>query len=106
MDRFEHHSALPIAISIDSEQVHQSYLQHTLDQDNEILPFPLLSDPTRSIVRHFNVLNPTTGAANRAVFIIDQARQIQFSFILGDDRIVHSMDTLMTMLQMIPSTIA
>ncbi|CAO3597568.1 unnamed protein product [Absidia cylindrospora] len=102
MERFKLFGALPLAISIDSEEVHQTYLKHKWEHQQESVPFPLLSDPTRSIVRRFNVLNPTTGAANRAVFIIDRSRQIRFSFVLGDDRILHSMDTIMTMLQMIP----
>lgn len=41
MDRFERYSALPLAISIDSEEVHQSYLQHKWEQSREVLPFPL-----------------------------------------------------------------
>jgi alkyl hydroperoxide reductase subunit AhpC len=41
MDRFERYSALPLAISIDSEEVHQSYLQHKWEKSRELLPFPL-----------------------------------------------------------------
>ncbi|KAI9303798.1 thioredoxin-like protein [Cunninghamella echinulata] len=100
MERFKKYNTLPLAISIDSEESHQSYLNHFMDKYQELLPFPLLSDPTRSIIRHFNVLDFKTGFANRAVFIIDRKRQIEFSFVLGDDRILHSMNTIITMLQM------
>jgi hypothetical protein len=31
---------------------------------------------------------------NRAAFIIDKTRQVRFSFILEDDRISHSIDTI------------
>ncbi|KAI8078672.1 thioredoxin-like protein [Halteromyces radiatus] len=104
IDRFKQQAAIPLGLSIDTEQVHQSYLQYHQQQYQQILPFPLLSDPTRSIVRHFNILNKNTSVAERAVFIIDRSRQIQFSFVLGDDRIHHSMDTIMTTLQMLPTT--
>ncbi|CAO3627195.1 unnamed protein product [Cunninghamella blakesleeana] len=100
MERFKKYNALPLAISVDSEESHQSYLNHFINNHQESLPFPLLSDPTRSIIRHFDVLEFKTNLSNRAVFIIDRKRQVEFSFILGDDRILHSMNTIITMLQM------
>lgn len=54
----------------------------------------IVADTTRSVSHHFDVINPDTGLAQRAAFIIDQARQVRFSFVLEDNRILHSMDTI------------
>ncbi|KAI8064390.1 thioredoxin-like protein [Gongronella butleri] len=101
MERFEKFQALPLAMSIDDQDTHHAFLQHFTQEYQTSMPFPLLSDATRSITRNFNALNPDTGRANRAVFIIDKFRQVKFSFVVGDDRIVHSMDTIFTMLHML-----
>ncbi|KAL1933733.1 hypothetical protein VTP01DRAFT_7823 [Rhizomucor pusillus] len=64
---------------------------------------PILFDTTYSVSRYFNVLDSAAGnSTKRAVFIIDRQRQIQFSFIVEDDRISHSMMTILTMAQSIP----
>ncbi|ORX45672.1 hypothetical protein DM01DRAFT_1339902 [Hesseltinella vesiculosa] len=100
MERFHKFQALPLVMSVDDETAHQAFLQH----HQMSLPFPLLSDPTRSVTRYFNALDPSTGQAKRSVFVIDKFRHVKFSFIVADDRIVHSMDTIFCILHMLLPT--
>jgi alkyl hydroperoxide reductase subunit AhpC len=53
-----------------------------------------VADTTGSVSRHFDVIDSKTGLGNRAAFIIDNTRQVRFSFVLEDNRISHSMDTI------------
>lgn len=99
-------------MSTDTEMVHTAFMsQSTLGfiplfplGKNNILSYSglsdsyvlLVADTTRSVSRHFNVINPETGLARRAAFIIDNTRQVRFSFVIEDNRISHSMDTICT----------
>ncbi|KAI8352847.1 thioredoxin-like protein [Choanephora cucurbitarum] len=95
-ERFQSLGAIPVAISTDTEMVHKAFVdQSSLGFDPS---FPLVSDTTRSVSRHFNVINSETGMARRAAFVIDNTRQIRFSFVLEDNRLSHSMDTICTIL--------
>lgn len=95
-ERFMSLNALPIAMSTDTEMVHTAFMnQPTLGFTPS---FPLVADTTRSVSGHFNVIDPNTGLGNRAVYIIDSSRQVQFSFVIEDNRISHSMDTICAML--------
>ncbi|KAI9481068.1 MAG: hypothetical protein EXX96DRAFT_565253 [Benjaminiella poitrasii] len=90
-ERLQSLNAMPLAMSTNAEMT-RSIL-------NFIPSFPLVADMTRSVSRHFNVLNPETGLIRRAAFIIDNTRQVRFSFVLDDNRISHSMDTICTILR-------
>ncbi|KAI8078476.1 thioredoxin-like protein [Thamnidium elegans] len=96
-DRFQSLNTLPLAMSTDTEMVHTAFLNQSALGFTP--SFPLLSDTTRSVSRHFNVINNETGLARRAAFIIDKTRQVRFSFVLEDNRISHSMDTICAILQ-------
>lgn len=53
-----------------------------------------MADTTGSVSHHFDVIDSRSGLGNRAAFIIDHQRQVRFSFVLEDNRISHSMDTI------------
>ncbi|KAI8885596.1 thioredoxin-like protein [Backusella circina FSU 941] len=91
IQRLESLSTYPLGISPDTENVHLAYANQGL---NSPPLFPLVADTTRSLSRHFNVMNQKTGLFYRAAFVIDKTRQVRFSFILEDDRITHSIDTI------------
>ncbi|KAI8079057.1 thioredoxin-like protein [Gilbertella persicaria] len=94
-ERFKSLNAFPIALSTDTEMVHKAFIHQSL---GFVPSFPLVSDTTRSVSRHFNVISPETGLAQRAAFVIDSKRQVRFSFVLEDSRLVHSMDTICSIL--------
>lgn len=96
-------------MSTDTEMVHKAFL----DQPSLgfIPSFPLgmlrlvrllmsptdifvVSDTTRSVSRHFGMINSETGLAQRSAFIIDSTRQVRFSFVVEDERLSHSIDTI------------
>ncbi|KAL9544064.1 hypothetical protein PS6_008951 [Mucor atramentarius] len=75
-ERLESLNTLPLAMSTDTEMVHKAFLsQPSL---GFIPSFPLVSDTTRSVSRHFSIINSETGLAQRSAFIIDSTRQIPF----------------------------
>ncbi|KAJ8652058.1 hypothetical protein O0I10_012332 [Lichtheimia ornata] len=90
LDRLEALQTLPLAMST-------APIESMQDTCN--VGYPLLSDITRSVSRYFNVLDAANGSAKRAAFILDPRRRIRYSFMLGDDRINHSINTIITLLQ-------
>ncbi|KAI7887737.1 thioredoxin-like protein [Mucor mucedo] len=94
-ERFQSYNTMPLAMSTDTEMVHTAFIA----QSGFTPSFPLVADTTRSVSRHFNVINDETGFVKRGAFIIDQTRQVRFSFVLEDNRISHSMDTICAILQ-------
>ncbi|CEP06973.1 hypothetical protein [Parasitella parasitica] len=98
-ERFESLATMPLAMSTDTEMVHKAFInQPSL---GFVPSFPLVSDTTRSVSHHFKIVNSETGLALRSAFIIDNTRQVRFSFILEDDRLSHSIDTICNILQTI-----
>ncbi|KAI8369949.1 thioredoxin-like protein [Blakeslea trispora] len=98
-ERFQSLGAIPVAISTDTEMVHKAFVDQSILGLDPLFPLVhLVSDTTRSVSRHFNVINSETGMARRAAFVIDNTRQIRFSFVLEDNRLSHSMDTICTIL--------
>ncbi|KAK4508888.1 uncharacterized protein ATC70_013511 [Mucor velutinosus] len=90
-------NTLPLAMSTDTEMVHKAFLSHP--SLGFIPSFPLVSDKTRSVSRHFNMINSETGLAQRSAFIIDSTRQVRFSFVVEDERLSHSIDTICNILR-------
>ncbi|KAI7901573.1 uncharacterized protein BX663DRAFT_513330 [Cokeromyces recurvatus] len=90
-ERLQSLNTMPLAMSTNTE-ITQSILDF-------IPSYPLVADMTCSVSRHFNVLHPETGLIQRAAFVIDNTRQVRFSFLLDDNRISHSMDTICTILR-------
>ncbi|KAG2195343.1 hypothetical protein INT46_008918, partial [Mucor plumbeus] len=91
-ERLESLNTMPLAMSTDTELVHKAFINQPAL--GFIPSFPLVSDTTRSVSRHFNIINSETGLAQRSAFIIDNTRQVRFSFLLEDDRLSHSIDTI------------
>ena len=60
------------------------------------LPFPLLSDPDRKVMRSYGVLNEKTMIANRSFFLIDPQGIIRKKWIIENPTttVVYS-DTLL-----------
>jgi len=60
------------------------------------LPFPLLSDPERKVLRSYGVLNEKTMIANRSFFLIDPQSIIRKKWIIENPTttVVYS-DTLL-----------
>ncbi|KAI8647810.1 thioredoxin-like protein [Parasitella parasitica] len=98
-ERLESLGTMPLAMSTDTEMVHKAFINQP--SFGLVPSFPLASDTTRSISRHFNIINPETGLALRSAFIIDNTRQVRFSFVLEDDRLSHSIDTICDILRTI-----
>ena len=64
--------------SVDNEYVH--YAWRNQHEDLLKLPFPMLSDLNRDLVRELGVLN-SDGVADRATFIVDPDGIIQFAMV-------------------------
>jgi peroxiredoxin 2/4 len=79
---FDRLNAQILGVSVDSQFCHLAWIQ-TARKDGGVgdLNYPLISDSTRSISSDFNILDPNTGMALRALFIIDCQGIIQHSCI-------------------------
>ena len=65
--------------SIDSEWVHHAWRNNHPDLKN--LPFPMLSDIKRDLCEQLGILDPQSGVAQRATFIVDPDSVIQFVYV-------------------------
>jgi peroxiredoxin len=48
------------------------------------LTYPILSDNSRNYIRQYNVLHPQEGIARPAMFVIDKAGRIIWSYVGAD----------------------
>ncbi|OAD00210.1 hypothetical protein MUCCIDRAFT_83432 [Mucor lusitanicus CBS 277.49] len=64
-------NTLPLAMSTDTEMVHKAFL----------------GQPSLGFI-------PSFPLAQRSAFIIDSTRQVRFSFVVEDERLSHSIDTI------------
>ncbi len=78
-DEFKKRNAEVIGCSIDSVYVHKAWSE-AKDGIGE-LPFPLMSDLTKTISRDYGVLLENDGFALRGTFIIDPDGILQFSVV-------------------------
>ncbi|BBY35541.1 alkyl hydroperoxide reductase [Mycolicibacter minnesotensis] len=74
-DEFADRDAQVLGVSTDNEFVHYNW--RVTHEDLKTLPFPMLSDLARDLVRDTGVLN-ADGVADRATFIVDPNNEIQF----------------------------
>jgi len=75
---FEKRNTIVLGVSVDSVYSHQAWLAQSKDKGGiQGVSFPLLSDITKHIAQAYDVLNPETGIAYRATFIIDKVDIIQ-----------------------------
>ncbi len=70
-------AASVVAVSVDAPEASEALRAHLS------LPFPILCDPERSVVRHWDVCNSREkgGIAKPAVFIIDQDRVVRYAAV-------------------------
>ncbi|WP_405586882.1 peroxiredoxin [Streptomyces sp. NBC_01190] len=75
---FADRDARILGVSGDSEYVHHAWRKD--HQDLRDLPFPMLADARHELMRGCGV-ESADGSAQRAVFIVDPANEIQFSMV-------------------------
>jgi peroxiredoxin len=77
---FHKYNAAVIGISVDSKWSHLAF------EENRNLHFPLLSDfePKGAISKLYGVYNEGEGQSRRALFVIDKAGVIQWSYLSPD----------------------
>ncbi|MDR1437489.1 MAG: peroxiredoxin [Puniceicoccales bacterium] len=80
---FQRRNAQILACSTDSEYAHWAWRKHS-PRLSEI-PFPLLSDMSRSLSQALGVINPTNGVAQRALFIVDPQNIIRFVMVTDEN---------------------
>jgi alkyl hydroperoxide reductase subunit AhpC len=65
--------------STDSEWVHHAWRNN--HPDLKTLPFPMLADIKRELCQELGILDPESGVAQRATFIVDPNGVIQFVYV-------------------------
>jgi peroxiredoxin len=77
LPEFQRHRAALVAISVDGVWCHIAYARH------QKLRFPLLSDfePKGEVARSYGAYRKTDGFAERALFVIDPAGVIRWSYV-------------------------
>lgn len=77
---FHKYNAEVIGISVDSKWCHLAF------EENRNLHFPLLSDfePKGEVARLYGAYNEEEGQSRRALFVIDEAGIIQWSYLSPD----------------------
>jgi peroxiredoxin (alkyl hydroperoxide reductase subunit C) len=77
-DEFQDRDCQVLGASGDSEFVHHAWRKDHPDLTD--LPFPMMADPKHELMRALGI-EGEDGYAQRAVFIIDQNNEIQFSMV-------------------------
>lgn len=93
---FAQHNAQLVGISVDSKWSHLAFC------DNHRFHFPLLADfePKGEVARLYEVYNYKTGEAQRALYVIDEAGIIRWSYLSpvginpGADGILNALEEL------------
>lgn len=78
-----------VGVSPQDEQSHQSF------RDRYTLPFPLLADPDKKVVRAYGVDGPLGMGVRRATFLINQQQRIE-DVVVADFRISRHGDFIRT----------
>ncbi|HZP16982.1 MAG TPA: peroxiredoxin [Terriglobales bacterium] len=77
--QFQERDAQLLGGSIDSEWVHLAWRNSNAELKS--LPFPMLSDIKRELCGQLGILDPASGVAQRATFIVDPDGIIQFAYV-------------------------
>jgi len=77
--QFQERGAQVLGGSIDSEWVHHAWRNSNPDLKN--VPFPMISDIKRELCGQLGILEPVSGVAQRATFIVDPKGIIQFLYM-------------------------
>lgn len=96
IELFDKMNTQVLGISVDSKWCHASFREH------RNINFPLLSDfePKGEIARTYGVYNSQTGESERALFVVDENKVIQWSFLAepqtnpGADGILSALERL------------
>jgi peroxiredoxin len=77
---FHKYNAEILGMSVDSKWCHMAF------QQNRKIHFPLLADfePKGSVSKDYGVYNEADGQSKRALFVIDEAGVIQWSYLSPD----------------------
>ena len=96
LNYFRKHRAQILGISVDSTWCHTAFIE------NRKLHFPLLADfePKGEMSKKYGVYNEEGGESRRALFVIDEAGIIQWSYLSPDginpgaDGIIEALETM------------
>src|SRR5260370_26296460 len=96
MSVFEEQRAQVLGISVDGVWCHHAFAKH------RIVLFPLLSDfePKGAVARAYGVYNQADGTSERALFVIDGAGIVRWSYVSpsgvnpGADGILRALEDL------------
>jgi lipoyl-dependent peroxiredoxin subunit C len=77
--QFQERDTQVLGGSTDSEWVHHAWRNN--HPDLKTLPFPMLADIKRELCQELGILDPESGVAQRATFIVDPNGVIQFVYV-------------------------
>ncbi len=76
---FRARDAQLLGVSLDSEYVHLAWRRQK--EELRDLPFPMLSDVKRQLAGALGILDPESGVAQRATFIVDPQGVVRFVYV-------------------------
>jgi len=76
---FRARDAQLLGVSIDNEYVHLAWRRQKQELGN--LPFPMLADVKRELSSALGILDPESGVAQRATFIVDPQGIVRFVYV-------------------------
>lgn len=79
---FNERNAQILGCSVDSEFTHWAWKKYHTPLNN--LNFPLISDFNKELSSSLGILDTTSGAAKRAIFIVDPENTIRFVMVTDD----------------------
>lgn len=99
LDTFKEFDTEILGCSVDSVFSHWAWL-NTPREKNGIAgtKYPLVSDFTKEVARAYGVLNETSGAAQRGLFIIDPEGVLKYA-VVTDDNVGRSVEETIRVLQ-------
>jgi peroxiredoxin Q/BCP len=90
-EQFQAVGAEVVGVSSDSQASHQAFAA------KHRLPFPIISDPDRTLRKLFGVPNPLGFLPGRVTFVIDKAGVIRLAFsglLVSDDHVKKALATV------------
>ncbi len=76
---FRARDAQLLGVSLDSEYVHLAWRRQK--EELKDLPFPMLSDVKRELAAALGIVDPESGVAQRATFIVDPQGVVRFVYV-------------------------
>jgi thioredoxin-dependent peroxiredoxin len=80
-DEFARRDVKVIALSVDSVESHQRWIEDINDTQNANVQFPILADADRKVAELYDMIHPNANATLtvRSVFVIDPAKKIRLT---------------------------